>query len=502
LTASGVSIRESSAPDLKQLLTRLSRVFEHDFAWFLAIGLVAALQVSLILTHTPWLDEYQALLIATEPASLSDTISQLHYEGHPFLWYLLLRLLASFIPTAWLLATAGLLCAAVIQGAILARAPFSRFERLLLALNEIFLFEYGTISRGLSIGVALIMLAMVLWETRAVWLAIALLPACEFLFGVLSLGLVALLWRERRLWPYGLALWVVCSIAAAMTIVPASDALPALAVDLPLIELSDFMERVGTNALPFQTFAGRIAWDGMAPLRSGMLIAPFFLLWALKRTRHSAIQRRFFFGFFLVCLLMSVFVFALHFRYISLLALLLIVLAWRDPPPGKDVWWCCWLVIGALCGLATSAVALSRPFDAAPQMADIIRRIDDGQRPWLAYPASRIPPLHVLTGKRFIQPEQGCSHGFVLWNHQSPIRTSKQFHEALSTWAKVYGQSYLVIEYMPRNISPNVFKPLTPRLKGYDGQNYVIGILGADQPVRRFNWPACQQMPARKALPR
>ena len=491
--------RDRAASILDRPFALLERLLAHNAAWAAGITLVAALQLALILTHIPWLDETQALLIATEPQRLSDMFAILHYEGHPFLWYLLLRGLASVLPLGWVLKAACLLCAATIQGIILARAPFSRAERLLLSLNEIILFEYGTLSRGLGLGVALVLVAMVLWRTRAVWLAIALLPTCEFLFGVLSLGFIAMLWRERRLWPAGVGLWAVCSIAAAVSIFPAADVQPALVPSSPLAELPGFVDRVGTIALPFKTtFIGIPAWNGTAPFGIGLLLAPLLLIWILRRTEHSPIERRFFLGFFLLCLLLSVSVYPLHFRYVSLVGLLLLALAWRDPGAFRDVWWCRGLIVGAFCGLATSVVAFAEPFDAAPQTAAIINKLDDGRRPLLAYQANPIAPLYALTGKRFVQPEQGCRQGLVLWNHRSPIRKPRQFNRALASWAKVYGQSILVIEEVPRNFSPAVFKPLTRKLRGYDRQTYIIGILGPGEPVRQRIFPACQASPRAK----
>lgn len=460
-------------------------------AWVTAVALVLLLQSALILTHQPWLDEYQALLIATEPHSVRELLQQLHYEGHPPLWYLVLRTLGLAFPKAWVLPAASLLCAGAIQISLLGFAPFSRLERLMLALGEIFLVEYGTISRGLALGVALTTLCMVLWNTKAVWLSIALLPLCEFLFGLVSIGLIVLCWRERRLSSRGLILWAVSSAAAALSVVPAADARYALPHYSISTEIRDFVERVGTIAFPLQTFDGRLAWDGTAPWFSGFLLAPLFLLFAFRRTRHSPAQRIIFVSVFGIICSLSVFVYALHFRYISILALLLVVFAWVDGPRGRDVWWHCWLFLGAVCGLQTSAIALTERFDAAPEVATAIRQLDDGRRPWLAYPASRIAPLYALTGKRFIQPEQGCSHGYVLWNHQSPVTTWNDYNAALAKWGAIYGQSFIVVERMPKNARPNVFKPLTGPFRGYDGQTYIIGMLAPNEPIKRQSFSPC-----------
>src|SRR5580692_9037029 len=61
-----------------------------------AIGL---LQCWLIVHHSPWRDEEQALLVARQP--LGVLFSQLHYEGHPALYYLLLKAATVVAPGVW-----------------------------------------------------------------------------------------------------------------------------------------------------------------------------------------------------------------------------------------------------------------------------------------------------------------------------------------------------------------------------------------------------------------
>jgi len=476
----------------KRVLARAESLLEHNAIWASALAIVAALQLVLIVTHGAWLDEYQALLIATEPGSVREMLGQLRYEGHPPLWYLLLRLLNAGLPTSWVLPAASIMCAAAIQASLLIFSPFPRAERLMLALSEAFIFEYGTISRGLALGVAIFMLALVLWRTRAVWFLVPLLPLCEFLFGVLSIALLVLLWRERRLSIAGLITWTLCACSAALAVIPAPDTRGAIGLYSLPIEASDFMERFGTIVFPLQTFNAGFAWDGMAPLITGVFLGPLLLLWMVRRTSHCDVQRRIMLLCFSVWFAMSVFVYALHFRYISLLSLLLVAFAWLNPPPGPDIWWRRWLAVTAACGIFTSAWAVAHPFDAAPEAAALVRSMDDGKHPWLAFPASRIPALSALTGKRFVQPEQGCSQSYALWNHRSTVYTWRQYGAALSDWADRYGESFIVLEYMPRKVPENVFKPLTRRLHGYDGQSYIVGVLAPGRPTRVVEFRPCR----------
>ena len=51
-------------------LADLPRRLSNDMVWYSCIGLVLALQVALVLSHDPWLDEWQALLIALPSMAL------------------------------------------------------------------------------------------------------------------------------------------------------------------------------------------------------------------------------------------------------------------------------------------------------------------------------------------------------------------------------------------------------------------------------------------------
>src|SRR3954468_5367746 len=41
--------------------------------------------------HEMWRDEVRALTVATDPTSWQAMFAELHHEGHPTLWYIVLR---------------------------------------------------------------------------------------------------------------------------------------------------------------------------------------------------------------------------------------------------------------------------------------------------------------------------------------------------------------------------------------------------------------------------
>lgn len=114
--------------------------------------------------HVFWRDEVRALSIATQGHDLVDMFRAVHGEGHPLLWYLMLRAGDGLIgPTAlpliaWLIAFAA--------AALLAlRAPFSLPAKALILASQFALWEYAVMARNYGISM-LIMFAFAALYTR------------------------------------------------------------------------------------------------------------------------------------------------------------------------------------------------------------------------------------------------------------------------------------------------------------------------------------------------
>jgi hypothetical protein len=469
------------------------RVLDRNAVWLACVAALAALQLALIWRHVPWLDEWQALLIATQSPDMPALLGNLRYEGHPPLWYALLRGLAQFVPFERVLTVASLAVALGLQGLIMFRAPFPRLERLLLGLGEIALFEYGAIARSLALGALAMTAAAALWHRREVWIAFVVLPMCDFLFGAVALVLIALRWRERGASGWGLALFAVSAAWSGWTVRPASDLVPAESQLPLLVELTDFLQRLGGLMLPFQTFMNRLAWDGFPPFVVGVPLGAVFLVWMWQRFASDTVQRTSVFAFIALCFIMCLAIYPLHFRHLTTIAWLVVVLAWIAPlaSPLERLRWKKWLAAGAVCGLATAAAALSRPFDAAPQVAQAIARFDDGQTAWMAYPANRIPAIVAYRGTPMFSPATGCTQTFVRWNHPRVLRKAAPLRREMRRWAETYGRTFVIMESVPPRVPRDVFQPLTSTMRGYDGQRYVIGLLAPGKPSRPVSARPC-----------
>lgn len=470
-----------------------SSVEQNKRLWLSLVAAIFALQSWLVLNHVPWLDELQALLIALQSPSLSALLGNLSYEGHPPLWYMLLRTVHAIVPTASVLAATSLGIATLTQALIQFRAPFSKMERLLLGMSEIVLFEYGTIARSMALGGLFVLATAALWQRRSVWLAIAILPLCDFLFGVASLMFVVLLAKDRRIWLPGLLLWMVCSVGAALSVIPATDMVPAEFHLSPFVELTDFLQRLGGLVLPFQTFLGRLAWDGFPPFGLGGPFGVILLMWLWQRYSHDHWQRAVMFGLIGVCFALSMLVYPIHFRHLTIIGLMVIALTWIGPNQSpREQWrWRAWLLVGAVCGATTAIVSARMPFDAGPQAARTVAALATDDMPLLAFPANRIPAIFPYLGREIVQPEQGCSHSFVRWNAPNTIRNGRLLNQALYRWADEYGRSVLILERLPKGVSADIYQPVALPLRAYNGQRYYVGILGPKRAVKPRVFRSC-----------
>lgn len=470
----------------------LDRALVPTRNWLLACTLLAALQTALVVTHRPWLDEWQALQIALQSPTLPDLLENLRYEGHPPLWYLILRGLGLYLPWQAIMPLVAGAIALATQALILFKSPFTRAERLLLASGELIMFEYLTLSRSMTLGVFLLVLAVVLWRRRWVWVAIALLPMCDFLFGVLSGCLAVLKWRERELWLPGAALWIAIGLLATYTVIPAPGTIPALWLDGIIPDFASYASRLGTILFPFQMVGTTPEWNGTAPFFTGAALSYFLVRFAWNQTEQNMWHRIVLFGFIGLTLVFSMAVYPLHFRHLSLVGLLIILLRWLEAARGSasNSWFRLWLLSMTACGLAVAAINLTRPFDTADLAAKAI--VDQGltRKHWVVFPDSRAQGVSALTGVEFERTEAECMQQFIRWNHRSQIQTRAQLERYLRATLKERGQYYLLSD-LPMRLPKDLARDVARIPPGYNGQGYYLFQIGPNEPEREVTLPRC-----------
>ncbi|MEO0870800.1 MAG: hypothetical protein AAFY19_02405 [Pseudomonadota bacterium] len=503
-----------------QAISRSFEMLEARLAapwfWRLSIVALAALQLALIWSHEAWPDEFQALLIATEAQSQRELLSWLRYEGHPPAWYWLLQALDSVLPRALVLPAAATLCAAFVQGAILFAAPFGRAERLLLALSQYVLFEFLTISRGTTLGAALVIAALLAWRSRWFWLVLACLPLVDFLFGVISGVFLILKWRERDLWWPGVALWLVGSAFAGWSVLPAPDMVSAFDAmqdkqGFALLAESAYgwVLKVGSLPVPFQ---GGIApqWNTpVRPIAPVAWIAMGWLCWVL--TRGFFWHRLMILGFFGFTLAFSLAVYPIGLRHQMLGCLLLVALVWLQRGTDKAnvdqddrlAWvWPSWLIILAASGLATSALSVTRGFDSGAQVVAEIEARGVAEKRWIALPEWRAPGVTGRSTIAFERLGKGCRFRFVRWDHAyDAIASNAAFSAALRQDIEQNGRGYLLSDMEFTGFDPDLIAPLVSIPRGYDGIDYHLYVVGRKAPEKRRELPLCHSVNTAAAKP-
>lgn len=451
-----------------------------------------ALQASLVILHEPWLDEWQSLQIAVQSPDFSHLLENLRYEGHPPLYYLLLRGVAAIVPLPLVLTATQLPIALAIQHIILFHSFTRRIDRLLFALSAFVLIDYGTIARSLSLGVLVFLFYWAFRRTRWAWIAIVLLPAVDFLFGLLSLICLTLLRSEGRWsWP-GATLWLISSLLAAWTVIPAPDAVPALHSEAPLIAPLVLLTYLSQLLFPLPLSEGGLVWNSTFPIPLAVPAGYAFLIFAWWILRPVTLHRALFAAFTAIVLAFSILVYLLPIRHLSLIALLMIALVWRADELGlpRPRVFTVWLVIAAICGCALGLVNLVRPFDTAGQAARWIRKSDLTDRHWVAFGDSRAQGVAMLNAMQFTRLGHECQQDFIRWNNRLDLESRDAIFLELDRLGQKYGRYYLLTDMQVA--SPNhLLRPIHHIGPGFNGQHYYLYIVRPDLPESNLRPPPC-----------
>ncbi len=125
------------------------------------------LLVILASTHDMWRDEVRAFSVATRPPSWSAMLAALHEEGHPVIWYAILRAGYAMFGTVLVLPAAALVIGVTAAWVILREAPFPFAVRLLTVFGAFLGYELSIVARNYGIGVLFLVAACALYEKRA-----------------------------------------------------------------------------------------------------------------------------------------------------------------------------------------------------------------------------------------------------------------------------------------------------------------------------------------------
>ncbi|MBV9929530.1 MAG: hypothetical protein JO013_01135 [Alphaproteobacteria bacterium] len=178
----------------------------------------------LAVRHVVWRDEMRALTLALSGENVAAMLRAIHGEGHPAIWYLLLRGAHTLVPVREVLPVAGWLSAAAAAALFVWKAPFRPPTLALILFGAFFVFEFAAIARNYGIGMlALFAVAAAYPRYRdrgiVVGLLLALLcntnvPCCLLAAMMLGFWLVELVAEEGLAWTRAKRLFLVNAAVA------------------------------------------------------------------------------------------------------------------------------------------------------------------------------------------------------------------------------------------------------------------------------------------------
>lgn len=158
--------------------------------------------------HVMWRDEVRALTIALNGDNLIAMLRGLHGEGHPVVWYLLLRGAHTVFGRVEVLPGVTFIVGLITVALLIFRSPFPRPLVVLLISGHALLFEYAVMARNYGISALLLFLIAACYPTRrdrGVLLGILLLLLANTnVIGSIMVGAFLLFWLldliEQRGW--------------------------------------------------------------------------------------------------------------------------------------------------------------------------------------------------------------------------------------------------------------------------------------------------------------
>lgn len=117
--------------------------------WLLHLCLLVYVVVIFLVisVHEQWADEAQAWLLARDSGPFELLFKNLHYEGHPPLWYIILMLPSRILPYRGLSIISALITIAGVF-VLLYYSPFPKYVKVLIPFTYFIFYQYGVIARS------------------------------------------------------------------------------------------------------------------------------------------------------------------------------------------------------------------------------------------------------------------------------------------------------------------------------------------------------------------
>jgi hypothetical protein len=350
---------------------------------WLLLGVWLAVTILLAVKHVPWRDEARAWSLMLMGQSWPDMFRTVQGEGHPYLWYILLRAGWDAFGAPEVLRVTGLVIGMAAAALLILRGPF-RIGMLALLVFSLHLgFEYTVLSRNYGISALIILVIAAFWPRvrDSLWLGALLLLLCNtnvpsvFIAGSFAFYRLLELWEgnrnlravEWRRWLLNVGLLLIGTLLCFVAVYPPANDAASSAGSAPLT-LPNLLGALFTAERSFMAIG-----LGTASL-FGSLVVLFSLLLFLDRPKALATA-----ALALITLkLFFFFVYPGYYRHSSLFFILLIALAWIEAGKGWVREWKTADVRPALL-LGTTAFVVLMGAQTARYLANPIANLIEGR---------------------------------------------------------------------------------------------------------------------------
>lgn len=151
---------------MKKLIENLRLIDfkHHNLLRYTLFILWSCIVIYLVSKHVFWRDEVRALSLALQGNNLVEFFEGLHGEGHPALWYLMLRLINSLIHAPQSLPILAFIVAFASFMLLVFRSPFNLLLIMLIVMSNFALYEYSVMARNYGISMLILFIIAVCYE--------------------------------------------------------------------------------------------------------------------------------------------------------------------------------------------------------------------------------------------------------------------------------------------------------------------------------------------------
>ena len=414
-----------------------------------------------------WRDELNAFGIVANSPTLGSLFDHIHYEGHPWLWYVMLWLISQVtqVPVLGLKVVEGLLGIGILL-LLGFKSPFSLTEKLLLFSSYFLSFEYVVLARMYSVVVLLLFMYLrvrVSKPPRVMLMAILLgLLACSDAMGLLlSFALIVELFYSslRSLFLRSYSAIAVFLLLLASSILSArlspnvswrTNILPFHSVFDPASLLTATISYIVVPWLPVHSPWSNLFWNPklnghyLVGLLIPVVLTIYYFLFRSSRNLLALMTAAILAGVAFGHLVYAGSVRHFGITFLAFLAAIWILRAQRSALPRLAL---LLLTCSALAGVFAAVGQWRRPFSNAEATASWLRQEHLADAPMAGFPDTSVASIAELLQRPVYFLDCSCSDRFMLFSkRRDSFNESETLDRLLQAGRDLHTSDFLFID--------------------------------------------------------